>query len=341
MDTVGHSLVTVCVEKSRCYADSFDGTKFESHVKYINNWTHKLPLVFDNLAQELNLISLLGLLQVGSGFRRELHEMTGRGAADTMRFGCISLHISQTQLDAKGLQALTLGEISQNFGIPLLGEERPVISGTTAVMMSEPSVLRPLADIILGCLQDTGRRLERGGFASLSDFVIRICAEKPTAAHLVEKLVNAFPSLRDAADVDGQQVYLFRKAQLLAYDICQRFGSTDARFAFPDIGDMSLFADSVAPVMAQHHGMLVPCEAIALKIRDGRELTLAETTAMRAASIVAAQQIVSHVNSPVLSRMRGKFSVNQVTLGSFWWREGKESELRDLKRLICKKTVYF
>ncbi|KAJ2790128.1 hypothetical protein H4R20_007065 [Coemansia guatemalensis] len=341
MDTLGCNLVNVCAEKAKHYADSFDKVKFDSYVDSVNGWTHKLPLVFDNMAQELNLISLLDLLQFGSGFRRELHEATGRGAADTIRFGCISLHISQTPLDAKGLQALTLGDISQHFGIPLLGEERPVVSGTTAVMMSEPSALRPLADIILGCLQDTGRRLQRGGFASLSDFVIRICAEKPTAAHLVEKLVNAFPSLRDAASIDGQQVYLFKKAQLLAYDVCQRFGSTDARFAFPDIGDMSLFADNVVPAMAQHHGLLVPCEAIAVKIRDARELTLTETTAMRAASIVAGQLIVDHANNPEVAPIHGKASINQATLGAFWWREGKEPELRILQRLICKNTVYF
>ncbi|KAJ2080871.1 hypothetical protein H4R24_002745, partial [Coemansia sp. RSA 988] len=341
MDTVGCNLVKVCVEKARNYADSLDGAKFDNYVETINGWTHKLPLVFDNLAQKLNLISLLDMLQLGSGFRRELHEATGRGAADTIRFGCISLHISQTPLDAKGLQALTLGDISQHFGIPLLGEERPVVSGTTAVMMSEPSALRPLADIILGCLQDTGRRLERGGFASLSDFVIKMCVEKPTAAHLVEKLVNAFPSMRDAASVDGQTVYLFKKAQLLAYDVYQCFGGTDARFAFPDIRDLSLFADNVIPAMAQHHGVLAPCKVIAVKIRDGRELTLAETTAMRAASIVAGQLIVDCAKIPELMPMSGKTSLNQATLDSFWWREGKEPELRVLPRLICKNTVYF
>ncbi|KAJ1733293.1 hypothetical protein LPJ61_001634 [Coemansia biformis] len=339
--SVGERLVRVDADKARGYAGALDMAKFDAYVKHVNGWTRRLPLAFDNMAQELNLIALLDLLQLGSGFRKELHEATGRGASDTINFGCMSLHISQTPIDARGLQALTLDDVAQNFGIPLLGKERPAIEGTTAVMISEPGPLRPLAEIILGCLHDTARRLEQGGFSSLADFVIRTCAEKSTAEHLVKKLVMAFPSLRDAADVGGQQVYLFKKAQLIAYDVCQRFGSADPRFAFPDIGDMTLFVDNVVPAVMQHHGLLVPCEEVAAKILSGAELSLVESTAMRAAAIVAAQLVVACTSRAASPSENGEVSVCQATLDNYWWHQGKEPGLRVLQRLVCKATVYF
>ncbi|KAJ2828981.1 hypothetical protein FBU31_002795 [Coemansia sp. 'formosensis'] len=337
----GQALVKVNANKIQQYVNELDASKFDKYVKHVSSWSRSLPLVFDNQAQNLNLIAILDLLQIGSGFRHELHEAVNRGASDTINFGCMSMHISQTPLDARGLQALTLGEISRNFGIPLLGKERPMSEGNTAVMISEASVLRPLAEIILGILQDTGRRLEQSGFASLADFIIKTCAAKPTAANLVQKLVTAFPSLRDAASISGQPVYLFKKAQLMAYDICQKFGKEDPMFNFPDIGDMTLFADNVVPAVVQHHNLIDPCPSIRAKIADGKELTLQETTAMRAASIVAAQLVVDCANSPSSGFKVGSVSVNQATLDNFWWYEGKEPELRSTQRLVCKNTVYF
>lgn len=37
-----------------------------------------MPLKFDTLEQELNIIGLFGLLNFGSGYRQELHEECGR-----------------------------------------------------------------------------------------------------------------------------------------------------------------------------------------------------------------------------------------------------------------------
>ncbi|KAJ1966468.1 hypothetical protein GGI12_000043 [Dipsacomyces acuminosporus] len=334
-------LVKVNPDAVKEYLANLDISKFDRYVKHVNQWSRKLPLRFDSISQEMDFIALVDLLQIGSGFRRELHEATDRGASDTIVFGCMSLHISQTAVDAKGLQALTLGEVAQSFGIPLFGPERPMSKGNTAVMVSEASSLRPLAEIILGILQDTGRRLEQSGFTSLSDFIIKMCTEKPAAAHLVEKLANAFPSLRDAAQINGHTVYLFKKAQLIAYDICQRFKDTDKMFDFKDIGEMTLFADNVVPAMVQSHGLTTPCQAILDKIEAGEELTLEETTAMRAASIVAAQLVVDCANSPESPASIGEFPINQATLDQFWWKEGKDPELRKVSRLVCKNTIYF
>ncbi|KAJ2709473.1 hypothetical protein H4R19_004231, partial [Coemansia spiralis] len=108
--SAGASLVRVDADRAQEYADALDTAKFDGCLEHVNGWARRLPLAFDNIAQELNLIALVDLLQLGSGFRRELHKATGRGASDTINFGCISLHISQTPLDARGLQALALDD---------------------------------------------------------------------------------------------------------------------------------------------------------------------------------------------------------------------------------------
>ncbi|KAJ1989471.1 hypothetical protein GGI25_005606 [Coemansia spiralis] len=340
--STGQSLVSVDADNAKRYVQNIlNPEKFAKYVKKIDGWTRSLPLVFDNVAQEINLIAIIDLLQVGSGFRRELHKEIGRGASDTINFGCMSLHISQTPIDARGLQALTLGDISQHFGVPLFGEERPMVKGNSAVMVSEAGSLRPFAEIILGILQDTGRRLEQGGYSSFADYIIKVCSEKATAAHLVAALANGFPSLHDAARIDGSPVYLFKKAQLIAYDICKRLGNTDTKFAFPDIADMTVFADNVVPAMLQHHGLIIPCKTISDKIKNGKELSFSETTAMRAASVVAAQLVVDYANDPGTGYSLGDTLVNQATLDGFWWLEGKDPELRAVPRFICKSTVYF
>ncbi|KAJ2764340.1 hypothetical protein GGI18_006471 [Coemansia linderi] len=112
-------------------------------------------------------------------------------------------------------------------------------------------------------------------------------------------------------------------------------------FAFSDIGDMTLFADNVVPAVVQHHGLIDPCSSIRAKITSGKELTLQETTAMRAASIVAAQLVVDCANGPTSEFKAGTTPVNQATLDNFWWYEGKEPELRTIPRLVCKNTLYF
>ncbi len=45
-------------------------------MKIHNNY--QMPLKFDTLEQELNIIGLISLLNFGSGFRKELHKECGR-----------------------------------------------------------------------------------------------------------------------------------------------------------------------------------------------------------------------------------------------------------------------
>jgi hypothetical protein len=59
----------------------------------VERW-EKLTARAPAMLQELNYVSLLGYLQIGSGYRTELKKLTGRGAAESITFGMISVFIS-------------------------------------------------------------------------------------------------------------------------------------------------------------------------------------------------------------------------------------------------------
>jgi hypothetical protein len=82
-----------------------------------------MPLLFDSKDQEINFLSILQLLNFGSGYRNELHEKTGRGSYETICFGLINLHVSSTPLDAKFMKTITPQMISSYFDLPLKEEK--------------------------------------------------------------------------------------------------------------------------------------------------------------------------------------------------------------------------
>lgn len=78
----------------------------------------KAIVVNDSFLRSLTA-RLIGVLGISSGFRKELHEATGRGAWDTMLFGCMSMFLSGQRLDADYLCNVALTDIESTFGIPL------------------------------------------------------------------------------------------------------------------------------------------------------------------------------------------------------------------------------
>jgi hypothetical protein len=134
-----------------------------------------LPLRFDNFVQEVNLIAILGLLNFCSGYRNELKRATGRGAFDNIQAMVIALHISRSDVLAKGMKAMTSEEVASIAQFPT-SEYRPhpQIEG---LEISQPTELAPMVNKVSQVLRETGDILLLGGFQSLGTFVIE-CAKK-------------------------------------------------------------------------------------------------------------------------------------------------------------------
>lgn len=105
-------------------------------------------------------------------------------------------------------------------------------------------------------MSDTGKILSNQGFKSLSEFLLKSAlipdpnhGNRPSAAKFVEKLVETFPAFADKADYAGKEIFILKKAQLLAGDLYRNFKNRDPRFDFYDIDQLTVFSDNVLPAM--------------------------------------------------------------------------------------------
>eukprot|EP00124_Ichthyophonus_hoferi_P004989 Ihof_evm1s632 gene=Ihof_evmTU1s632 len=260
--------------------------------------TH-LPLKMENLDQEINIYALMNILNFASGFRQELHAAIGRGAYETITYGIMSLALQGNPLDANALLQLTLHDVATNFGFPISREKQVAVG----VYMEEPTELRKLAELIMQCLHEVGQSLKNIGLKTLSQFIVRAIdpargpddLNRPMASSLIDALIKNFPAFDDRVTVDGVEVFLIKKAQLLCSDFYVRFGERDPeRFAFKDYSKLTIFADNVVPAMLRHLGVIELHPSLLAKIEAKESLPAAgpEHTALRAASVVACDRIV-------------------------------------------------
>ena len=289
--------------------------------------THGLPLTFESLDAEIDLLTTLQLLNFGSGYRQELHAATGNGAWDTMQRGLLSLHISGRRPDAALLASLTLGDVSETWGIPL-DRDVEVLPG---IRQAKPGPLAPLARLIVRACNEAGQALRNRGFDSWADCFrawARGRARKgegvPTAAAFVQLLAETFPPFADhvavdraegAADAppaDGappagepprprrQVVWLLKKAQVCAVRLAGALGArAPDLFGFPDLARLTAMADNVLPAVLRAVGVLQlsPALAAAIDAREALPPGSASEVDLRAATVIACARIVERVHA--------------------------------------------
>lgn len=133
-----------------------------------------LPLKFSSCLDELNFLSVLSLLNFGSGFRVPLHAQSGRGAWDSIRALTFSLYITSPSegdlLSAQGMRTLSAAKIADHMHLNLY-VERPhtQIPGVTVGELGGP--LRKLVEMIAAVLNETGEILDNFGYKNLGSFV--------------------------------------------------------------------------------------------------------------------------------------------------------------------------
>ncbi|KAF8947149.1 hypothetical protein BGZ47_010167 [Haplosporangium gracile] len=301
------------------------------------------PLKFDSLEQEVNILSLIDILNTGHGFRKELHEDSDRGAFETIVFGIMSFHISSSATTADALSKLTGWEVGSHFGITM---QKDVPSELAHVTVSKPSIASKLAGQLQGVLNETGRVLKEKKFETLGAFVID-AAKKANGSgeKFAEILINTFPAFQDYAEIDGEKVYVFKKAFLLASSLERRFGATEPIFAFKGLEKSPIFADNVIPTMMVHFGILVLPESLKHTVQEDGVTTVEESYRLRAAAVDGCRVIVEKAN------LKGEDKISKVEfeetgmsscdLDVYLWRVAKEPQYRKIPRFHCKDTIFF
>ncbi|KAJ3412588.1 hypothetical protein HDV05_000568 [Chytridiales sp. JEL 0842] len=305
-----------------------------------------LPLKFDTLESEISVISTMSLLNFGSSYASELKDLDIQ-VGDTSKFGVMSIYISGgSLLQAKEMKQVSLSEISSTLNIPASVE---VKHPTLPLTMTEGSKLKPYLLQIQSVLQQTGDILLQHGCASLGAFVLNVTrpvgGQPRTAAFVVEALAKAFPAFRDAGIVDGKDIYILHKAQLLVRDLYARFSKTNPdRFNFPDINTFPvLSADNLLPTFLISKGILQPSEDVKKMIEDGSDFGTKDgglDWILRAGVVVAGEKM-----REVLQGMEGELKdlLRGDSLGLYVRAYAEEVEAKEegLKRVLNKESVFF
>ncbi|KDQ19834.1 hypothetical protein BOTBODRAFT_27258 [Botryobasidium botryosum FD-172 SS1] len=236
-----------------------------------------MPLNFDDEISELNLISILGLLNFASGYRAPLHAHNGRGAYDTIRAFVLTLFLTSAtgpgpdnHLSSAGMRAITNEQVAELMQLPTHVERpHPTIPGVTVGERGGP--LLELIELVTRTMNQAGSALVKEGHKDLGSFVAKALedakkagdakGQAPDAGVLVERLVTTIPGFRDMTLIKDQPVYVFKKALFLAHAIVLRFGPNSTRPAkshlpVPDTSTLPVFSDNVLPSMLIYFGVL-------------------------------------------------------------------------------------
>ncbi|KAI0045281.1 hypothetical protein FA95DRAFT_1680574 [Auriscalpium vulgare] len=231
-----------------------------------------LPLNFPSPLSELNLLSILALLNIASGYRVPLHQETGRGAWDTIRAFVFGLYLTSSTgddadfLSAQGMMNISEAKIAELLGVSLHTErQHETIAGLTVGEVGGPGW--EVVQLLKKLLHDTGATLKNSGYRDLGSFVVESLQEGDKAAKgkgeevaaevVLERLVRAFPGFQDMGLVDGRPVYCFKKALFLIHGITIRFGSkSPSPFPVPHTSHLPVFTDNVLPSLLIHLGLI-------------------------------------------------------------------------------------
>ncbi|TFK88738.1 hypothetical protein K466DRAFT_488319 [Polyporus arcularius HHB13444] len=230
-----------------------------------------MPLNFSSVVSELNVLSVLSLLNFASGYRVPLHQVTGRGAFDNIRAFVFSAYISSSggagdYFSAQGMKEITASTVADLMRVTgSIHVERPheKIPGVTVGELGGP--VWEIVQIIATTLNETGEALMNGGYPDLGSFVLEALKEGEKAKKAggdecevaLERFVRGIPAFRDMALVYDQPVYCFKKAMLTLHAIALRFGKSDTpSVPVPRTSHLPIFSDNVIPSLLIHLGVI-------------------------------------------------------------------------------------
>jgi len=138
---------------------------------------------------------------------------------------------------------------------------------------------------------------------------------------LVERLIEDFPSFDDSRILGGEKICFNKRAQLLPAILYGKFQNTGS-FKFPDITDLTIFADYVLPKGLRDLGILIYEKGLAKKV-DTQQLLLPwgqEEMEIRASTIHAVHNLIELIN-----KERKEKPINALHMDYRLWSESRKN----------------
>ncbi|GEM08565.1 DUF2419 family protein [Rhodotorula toruloides] len=316
----------------------------------------RLPLVFDSVEEELNVLGALALLNFLSGYRHALHRLAGRGAFSTIQTLVLSAYISSSDnpdgsiLSVSGMRQANVAQLADLARLEMHVEKPHPTLGSAVKVGEKDEDAFEILGLLAAVLNETGEVLEGLGKRSLGAWLLEKLVEADGDG--VKLLALTFPAFRDVHLVDDQPVLILKKALWLIPVIALTFRAREGinmAFKVPDVAGVPVFADNVIPTLLIHHGILdlstssdPALRSLSLANPSSLSLPTASATRLRAASIVACAAVIKRAHE--LATTTGKDWLANWTeqdLDGWLWSEGKRGGLRDVERIAEKGTVYY
>lgn len=144
-----------------------------------------------------------------------------------------------------------------------------------------------------------------------------------SAVRLVKEVVANFPCFNDCATYQGQTVYFYKRAQLLAADLFGAFEG-EGHGAFTDLHELTIFADYKLPQVLRHHGVLEYDAHLAALVDGYAHLTPGspEEVEIRAATVQAVEFMRQSLTN-------GHGSIPAFKLDWWLWTLGQDDAVRE------------
>ena len=162
-----------------------------------------LPLKYPSIAVELNVMSVLTVLNMASGYRVPLHKATGRGAYDNIRMFVMALYLSSTvegdYMSARGMVGLDHQKVADLMGVLRhIHVEVPHKSLPGVVVGELGGPIFELVRLITKILNETGQALQSGGYPDLGTFLLEALKKAKGNPDVVLQQVRAISLGNDA-----------------------------------------------------------------------------------------------------------------------------------------------
>ncbi len=261
-------------------------------------------VVFDEAKAMRSLAA--NAINFGSGYHDIVRKEPGMSGARSMHWRLMRYVDATGPLDSARLQQITVEDASQIFGQELDGDAVEQLMGRFAT-----------------ALNDLGEFIDQNAGSAYE--VLQRCDHSAVslARHLAE-----MPFYRDVETYRDQPVSFFKRAQITPADLFRQ-----GLWEFSDLCELTAFADNLVPHVLRLDGAIEVDDETVQSIDRGDRLEpgSAVEVELRAAAVVAVEELVARINHP---------DVWPMHVDQWLWERGGGVRYKSVRRPRSRSVFY-